>query len=343
MTDTETKVQAAVLSTEQGKSEVRKTVPVKKPADDQVLVKIAAASINPVDYKLLLHNFFNLPYPFAFGADVSGTIVEVGKDVKDFKVGDEVFTVLNPAAGSASFAEYTIVDAARLAHKGSKVSHAQAASLPVAFLSAWDGFVEAKVEAKQTILVPGGAGGVGHFIVQLAKIFGLVVIATGGNDDSQKLLKDLKVDYVLNYKKEDIVASVLKLTDGKGVDFVYDATYTESSIAQNPKLVKEGGTIIVLGNNIPKEGTDANKALEAKKGKWVVADLGRYAFPKQSAAELKKHIVDGLNAAVKYIEEGTLKPHIHQTISLSEVPDTLIELSKGKSIQGKVVIDVTKK
>jgi len=270
-----------------------------------------------------------------------GQLPKWEKMLKTSKLVTKFFTAVNPGFGHATFAEYTVIDAARLAHKGSKVTHAQAASLPVAFLSAWDGFEAVKIESKQTILVPGGAGGVDHFIVQLAKIRGLTVIATAGNDDSLKLLKDLKVDHVIDYKKEDVVASVLKVTDGKGVDLVYDATYQESSIAQNPKLVKEGGTIILLGSNVPKDGTDAHKALEAKKGKWVVADFGPHVFPPTNSAEhLKKHIVDGLHAAVKYIEEGKLIPNIHETIKLSAVPDKLIELSKGKSVQGKIIVEV---
>jgi len=245
--------------------------------------------------------------------------------------------------GAGSFAEYAAVDSTRLAKKGSKITHAEAAALPVAYLSAWDGFEEVKVEAKQTIFIPGGAGGVGHFIVQLAKIHGLTVIATGGNDDSLKLLKELKADHILNYKKDDIVASVLKLTDGKGVDLVYDATYLPDSIVTSAKTVKEGGTVIVLGDNIPKEDSDGYKAGEKKKVKWVKADLGRYSWGKLVTPETqKKHIVDPLVAGVKYIEEGKLKPQIHQTISLSQVPELLTELAKGKSVQGKIIVDVTK-
>jgi len=318
-------------------------VHVKKPGDGEVLIKIAGASINPVDWKLLAYNFFGLSFPYTLGVDLSGTIAEVGKDVKDFKVGDEVFTVVSPAKGSGAFAEYSIVDASRLAHKGSKLSHTQAAAIPVAFLSAWDGFTEIKTEAKQTILVPGGAGGVGHFIVQLAKIHGLTVIATGGNDDSLKVLKDLKVDHILNYKKDDIVPAVLKLTDGKGVDWVYDATYQASSFVTDAKAVKEGGTIVVLGDNIPKDGTDAHKEGEKKKAKWIKADLGRWCFPATHSAEVhKKHLVDPLDAAVKYFEEGKLVPHICQTIKLSEVIDALKDGEKGKSTQGKVAVDTTK-
>jgi len=238
--------QHAFIATEKEKAHVTK-IPVPTPNDGQAFIKVAAAGINPVDWKILWYNWTGLPLPHGLGTDVSGTIVAVGHDVKDFKVGDEVLTTTNLFTQIGTFAEYVISDTVRLAHKGSKVSHVEAGALPVAFLSAYDGFHKAKVEKGKTIFVSGGAGGVGHFIVQLAKIHGLHVISSGGKEDSLKVLKDLGVEHILNYAKDDVVEAVHKLTDGKGVDYVFDATYVPSSIENSAKVLKEGGTFIILG------------------------------------------------------------------------------------------------
>jgi len=339
---TDAKVQTAVRAVEKGKAVLDTAAPIPHPTDEQVLIKVGAASINPIDWKILNWNPFGFSFPFALGLDVSGTIATVGKNVKDFKVGDEVFTTLGFQGGA--FAEYAVALPYGLAHKGSKLTHVQAAALPVAYLSALDAFAQIKVEAKQTIFIPGGAGGVGHYAVQLAKIHGLTVIASGGADASLALLKELKADHILNYKTENVVEAVLKLTDGKGVDWVYDATYLPDSILQSTKVIKEGGTVVVLGNtNLPKEGTDGGKVLAERKARFAEADLGRYSRADTSAKDKKEHIADGLTEAVKYFEAGQIKPHIVQVIGLDGVIAALDAGAKGKTVAGKIVIDLSPK
>jgi len=303
-------------------------------------LKVHAAGINPVDWKLLHYNWINLPFPHGIGSDVSGVIVKLGPNVKDWKVGDEVFTQTSLLSSYGSFAEYTVTEAHRLAHKGSKLSHVQAASLPVAFLSAWDGFTRIPFESKQTIFVAGGAGGVGHFIVQLAKNFGLTVFASGGKEESLKVLKDLGVDHVLNYAKDNVVDEILKATDNKGVDHVFDSTYVASSFENSAKTLKEGGNFIILGNHQSSE--TLSKTLAEKKAKYVLADLGQFNFnPKVSAEVQRIHIAQGLDNARRYFEEGRLKP-ITKTTTFDEIVGLFDELHKGKTYNGKVVLEVAK-
>jgi len=332
--------QTALILTEKGQASIGKSK-VPTPADGQVLLKIVAAGLNPVDWKILLYNWTNVPLPHTLGSDVSGVIVEVGKDVKDFKVGDEVFTTINLFSPWGSFAEYAVTEPSRLARKGNTVTHVQAASLPIAFLSAWDGFTKTAFEEKQTIYVPGGAGGVGHFIIQLAKIYNLNVISTGGKAESLQVLKDLGVNHILNYAKDNVVEEILKLTDGKGVDFVYDVTYQATSFETSAKVLKDGGTFIILGNK-QAEDSAVFKAVAAKKGQWVYADLLPYSRGKVSAETQRARIATGLKDAVRYIEEGSLHPII-KTISFNEILPTLQEMIKGKTPNGKVVYDSSKK
>jgi len=311
---------------------------VPEPGEGQVLLKVHAAGLNPVDWKKLLYNFTGVPHPHGVGTDVSGTIVKLGPGVTDLKVGDDVFTTLSLYKPSGSFAEYAVSDASRLARKG-KLTHAQAAAIPVAFLSAWDGFVQVLWEKKQTIFVPGGAGGVGHFIVQLAKIFGLTVIASGGKEESLQILKDLGVDHVLNYSKQNVVEEVLKLTDNKGVDHAFDATYVETSFEQSAKVVKENGNVVVLGSfNKPAESVQ--KILSEKKAKWIPCDLGQYSRPTLSSEVERVHVQQGLDSARRFFEEGRLKPVITKTWKFAEIETALAELQAGKSTNGKAIVEI---
>jgi len=296
-----------------------------------VLIKVIAAGVNPVDWKLLFSNFMKLKLPAVLGCDFSGTIVQIGTEVKEFKVGDEVFAYAS-LASPGSFAEYVVVPEHRLVRKGSKVTHIQAASLPVAFLSAWDGFNQIKVEAKQTVYIPGGAGGVGHFAIQIAKHHGAVVISSGGKEDSLAVLKRLGVDHILNYSKDDVVGDVLKLTEGKGVDYVFDATYVSSSFATSAKTLKEGGTLVILGSTDPPPETA--KFVSERKGKLAKADLSRYTS-REDAVKLGK----GLTEANSLIEQGKLVP-ITKTLALGELAGALLEMQKGKTQPGKLVVEI---
>jgi len=188
--------------------------------------------------------------------------------------------------------------------------------------------------------VPGGAGGVGHFIVQLAKIYGLTVFSSGGKEESLQVLKDLGVDHIFNYQKDNVVEEILKATDGKGVDFVWDATYMASSFENCVKVLKEDGQFIILGNKQPDDST-VSKALKEKKGQFIYADLLPYSRGKVTAETQRARLATGLNDARRYIEEGSLRPII-KTIGWNELLPTLQDMQKGKTQNGKVVLDLSK-
>jgi NADPH:quinone reductase-like Zn-dependent oxidoreductase len=195
--------------------------------DDQVLIEVKAAGLNPVDWKIAYYNFFGAAFPFTLGFDVSGVVRKVGKNVVEFKEGDEVFggVPLNIPHGSLS--AYAVSIPNYLVKKPAKLDFVNAGAVCIAFISAYEAFVGAK--AGETVYIPGGAGGCGHYAVQIAKALGLKVITSGGRDDSiQFLEKELKADHVFNYKQKKPVEEVLRLTNGKGADLVYDSTYQNS-------------------------------------------------------------------------------------------------------------------
>src|ERR1700741_1227332 len=170
-------------------------------AATEVLIRVHAAGVNPVDSAIrrgLVKEIFPVSLPWIQGSDVSGVIEEIGPDVTRFKKGDEVFALLNPAKGGA-YAEYVVVSESELALKPKSLHHIRAAAVPVAAVTAWNALFEtAQLQSGQRVLIHGGAGGVGHFAVQLAKRKGAHVIATA-SAKNHELVYELGADEVIDY------------------------------------------------------------------------------------------------------------------------------------------------
>ncbi|KAJ7974563.1 2-methylene-furan-3-one reductase-like [Quillaja saponaria] len=219
-------------------------VPVPELKDDQVLIKVVAASLNPVDSKRMLGYFKDTDnIPTVPGYDVAGVVVKVGNQVKNFKVGDEVYGDLNVKAleyptKHGSLAEYTAAEEKVLALKPKNLSFVEAASLPLAIETAYEGLERSGLSAGQSILILGGAGGVGTQIIQLAKhVFGASKIAATSSTGKLDLLKSLGVDLPIDYTK-------VKYEDlPEKFDVVYDAVgETDRAL----KAVKEGGQVVTI-------------------------------------------------------------------------------------------------
>ncbi|XP_027358775.1 2-methylene-furan-3-one reductase-like [Abrus precatorius] len=213
--------------------------------DDQVLIKVIAASLNPVDYKRM-HGLFkdiDLHLPIVPGFDVAGIVLKVGEEVQKFKVGDEVYGDINEEGLSnlkilGTLSEYSIADERLLAHKPSNLSFVEAASIPLALETAYEGLERAEFSAGKSILVLGGAGGVGTFVIQLAKhVYGASKIAATASTGKLQLLRNLGVDLPVDYTKENFEDLPEKF------DLVYDLV-GESDRAL--KGIKEGGKAVTI-------------------------------------------------------------------------------------------------
>lgn len=195
-----------------------------------------------------------------------------------------------------------------------------------------------KVDSSTTIFVPGGSGGVGHYIVQIAQILGAKrVITSASKDEGIRILQEqYKISDVINHAKENMVERVMAMTNGEGVDIVYDATYLPSSMAQSIQTVKPGGHWIVLGH-FGAEGSEQAQMVAERKAHLVHADLGRYWLGAERS-QLKTLVREPLIKAAQWIAEGKLKPYINQTIRLEDVQEALNKLKQGKAGFGKVVV-----
>ncbi|KAJ1416494.1 Quinone oxidoreductase/zeta-crystallin, conserved site [Sesbania bispinosa] len=221
-------------------------VPIPDIKEDQVLIKVVAAALNPVDYKRALGYFKNTDsaLPTAPGYDVAGVVVRVGSQVRKFKVGDEVYgdineNALNHPKAIGSLAEYTAAEEKVLAHKPSNLSFIEAASLPLAIITAYQGLERVEFSAGKSILVLGGAGGVGTLVIQLAKhVFGASKVAATASTAKLELLRNLGADLPIDYTKENFEELREKF------DVVYDAVGGQSDRAL--KAIKEGGKVVTI-------------------------------------------------------------------------------------------------
>lgn len=264
-------------------------VAVPAVGEDQVLVKVAAAALNPVDFKRRAGKFkaTDSPLPTVPGYDVAGVVVKVGSQVKNLKVGDEVYGDINEKALEGpkqfgSLAEYTAVEEKLLALKPKNLDFAQAAGLPLAIETANEGLERAGFSAGKSILVLGGAGGVGSFVIQLAKqVYGASKVAATASTPKLELLKSLGADVAIDYTKENFEDLPEKY------DVVFDAVGQGEKAV---KVVKEGGSVVVLTGGVSPPGfrfvvtsdgsvlEKLNPYLEAGKVKAVVDPKGPFPF-----------------------------------------------------------------
>lgn len=192
----------------------------------QVLVKIAASSVNTVDSKIR-KNGDELPIapktPAILGMDFAGTVEAIGESVTGFEVGDEVYGCAGGLADlPGTLTEYIAADCRLIAHKPKNLSMSESAALPLVAITAYEGLTRAGVKKGQSVLVHGGSGGVGHIAVQLAKYFGANVFSTGGGDRQLAFIESMGATPI-NYKTETVEQYVAKHTNGKGFDVVFDS------------------------------------------------------------------------------------------------------------------------
>ncbi|KAL9674147.1 hypothetical protein QQ045_030417 [Rhodiola kirilowii] len=229
------------------------SVAVPQVKEDQVLIKVAAAALNPVDFKRRQGKFkaTDSPLPTVPGYDVAGVVVKVGSLVKSFKEGDEVYgdvseEALNGPKQFGSLAEYTAVEEKLLALKPKNIDFAQAASFPLAIETAYQGLEKTGLSAGKSLLVLGGAGGVGSLVIQLAKhVFGAARIAATSSTGKLELLKSLGADIAIDYTKENFEELPEKY------DVVYD---TVGQCDRAVKAIKEGGSVVAITGAIVPPG-----------------------------------------------------------------------------------------
>ena len=303
-----------------------KEIPITKPKFKEVLVKVLATSINPLDYQIRRGDYKNeLSLPVITGHDVSGIIVELGQGVENFKVGDEVYYSPEIFNGQGSYAQYHCAHESIIALKPKNISHLQAATLPLAAGTAWEMLVtRAQLKINQTILIHGGAGGVGIPTIQIAKAMGAIVFTTA-REVHHDFLYELGADYVIDYTRENYIDRINQLTNNKGVDVIID-TIGGTTLTDSGKVLSQLGQVVTLVDI-----TQPQNLIEA----WGKNATYHFVFTRQNRNKLDE--------LTKLVEQGKLKPIVTKVFSLEDISkahDLLETRSSDKDFYGKIAIDI---
>ncbi|TXI95980.1 MAG: NADP-dependent oxidoreductase [Burkholderiaceae bacterium] len=292
---------------------VYEDAPVPSIQADEVLVKIHAASVNPVDWKVregYLKDMLPHRLPLILGWDFAGEVVAVGSDASQWKLGDAVYARPD-IARDGSYAEYIAVRASEIAAKPQKANWQEAAAVPLAALTAWQSLIEgATVQAGERVLIHAGAGGVGSFAIQLAKSRGAHVITTTSTKNVA-LVKSLGADEVIDYTQADF-------SQLREIDVVFDTLGGEIQ-EKSWQTLKQGGRLISIISS-PSEEAAAK-----------VGGKALFCFVQPSATQL--------NELAKMIDAGQLKIIIDSVFPLSDVVGAHAKSTSGRAV-GKIVIQV---
>lgn len=318
----------AIVYVEYGPPDVLQFTEVAKPTpkDDEVLIIIRAASVNPLDwhymrgtpYLVRTKSGLRKPKVTRLGVDVAGQVEAVGKNVTQFQPGDEVF-----GACKGAFAEYVCASEGALVLKPANVTFEQAAAVPVAAVSALQGLRDkGQIQRGHKVLINGAAGGVGTFAVQIAKVFGADVtgVCSTSNVD---MVRSIGAHHVMDYTQEDFTKS------GQRYDLIFDSVGNHSLSDCRRALTTEG-TLVLVG------GPDKGRWLAPLTGVLTAVVLSRFVSQKllPFLAHLSK---DDLIVLRELLEAGKVAPVIDRSYPLSDVPEAIRYLEKGHA-RGKVVI-----
>ena len=298
------------------------------PGDDEVLVKVHAASVNPLDwhymrgspYFIRLGSGVGAPKDIRLGVDFAGTVEAVGKDVEQFKLGDEVFGGANGA-----FSEYvTVRDSRALAMKPANITFEQAASVPIAAITALQALRDkGKIKTGHRVLINGASGGVGTFAVQIAKSFGAEVTGVCSTRNVE-MVRSIGADHVFDYKKENYTES------GKQYDLIIDNVGNHSLLANRRVLSPEGVLVIVGGAG----GNWLGPLIRPIKALLLSPFVGQEFV--LILAQLRQ---EDLAILAGLMQAGTVTPVIDRSYRLSEVA-AAIRYSEEGHARGKIVIDL---
>ncbi|MDP2714412.1 zinc-binding dehydrogenase [Rheinheimera sp.] len=295
--------------------------PTPTPADDEVLVRVKAASVNPVDIQTRRGDYKSIvALPARLGVDCAGIIEKVGKDVHDLQVGDEVFYVPRLLENEGSYATHHFEKAAIVAKKPATLSFEQAATLPLAAGTAWECLVErGRLKKGDKVLIHGGAGGVGVYAIQIAKFFGAHVVTTASlhNKDFVEMLgADVNYDYRSESLYED-----LQQDYSSGFDIVLD-TVGQKTIENSLVLLATSGRLVSIVDMAVPQNLIAG---------WLANAEIHFVFTTQSAKRLTE--------IAKVVDAGGIKPIVERVMKLTDIvaAHELIEIGNRK---GKIAISV---
>jgi NADPH2:quinone reductase len=300
-------------------------VPDLVPGPGQVVVRVYAAGVNPVESYVRTGTYAIKPnLPYTPGNDGAGVVAAVGASVTRVKTGDRVYT---SGALNGTYAEQALCLEAQVHRLPDNVSFEQGAAMGVAYGTAYRGlFQRGDTKAGETVLVHGASGGVGTAAVQLARAAGMVVIGTAGSDAGLTLVKEQGAHHVLNHSSEGYLDELMKLTEGRGVDVILEML-ANKNLGKDLTVLAKKGRVVVIGSRGPVE-------INPRDAMGREADIrGLTLFATSEAEALQMHA-----ALIAGLENGTLRPVIAQKIPLAEAARAHVEIMKHSGALGKIVL-----
>jgi NADPH:quinone reductase-like Zn-dependent oxidoreductase len=325
-------MQAAVLDSDGAQFRILPVIR-RAPESGEVLIRIKSSAVNPLDLKIRAGQAAHArqPLPAVLGIDLAGVIEAVGAGVTAFQRGDEVFGMTGGVGGlQGSLAEYATVDADLLARKPGRLTMREAAALPLIFITAWEGLVDrAGIRAGHKVLVHGGAGGVGHAAIQIARAFDADVFATG-SAESGAFIKRLGATPI-DYRKMPVDNYVGEYTGGRGFDVIFDTVGGATLDASFSAVCRFGHVVSALG-----WGTHALAPLSFRAATYS----GVFTLLPLLSGEGRAHHGEILREAAKLAEAGKLVPHVDPRLfDLAMVDEAYRAVACG-SANGKIVVDI---
>jgi NADPH:quinone reductase-like Zn-dependent oxidoreductase len=295
-------------------------LPRPKPRHDEVLVQIKAAGVNPVDWKIregLLQGRLPHQFPIILGWDAAGVVQEVGTEIKNFKIGDEVFAYCRKdRIHDGAYAEYIVLTPNHLSLRPKNLSWEEAAAVPLAALTAYQVLFESLMLKKnERILIHAGAGGVGGFAIQLAREAGAVVLSTASTTHHD-YVRSLGSAEVIDYGKQNFIEIILKKYPG-GIDAVFDTVGGETQI-KSLQVLKKGGRLTTL------------LAIQDEVQKQTCYKIG-YVFVRPDSSHLK--------IIAKLFEEGKMKVQLAAVLPLEQAAKAHEMIETGHTA-GKIVLQI---
>ena len=316
----------AIIVREFGAPEVMRLedAPVPEPSENQILVRIYAAGVNPVDAYIRTGTHAQKPnLPYTPGKDAAGIVEKVGAGVKNFEPGERVLTA---DTLTGTYAEFCLCEERHLVKLPENVSFEQGAGVFVPYATACRAlFFKARAEAGETVLVHGASGGVGTAAIQWAKNAGLKVIGTASSEEGKRLVAEQGADYVLDHSTENYFEEILEITGGRGVEIILEML-ANANLQKDFQGLAKYGRIVVIGNR----GTlEFNPRLAMTKDATIYG-ISLFNAPESELAEIRRMIHDGL-------KQGFLKPFVGKTFPLAEAPRAHHAVLEEKAF-GKIVL-----
>lgn len=292
------------------------TVDIPELKEGEVLVRVKAAGVNPVDSAVReghLKSFIPVCFPAIPGWDVAGVVEDRAYSARRFEVGEEVYAYARrPLVQYGTFAEYIVIPESYLAAKPKTLSFEEAAGIPLVGLTAFQALIDlGRLQAGQTVLILGSSGGIGSMGIQIAKAKGAVIIGVAGSSNHD-YMKELGADFTIDYNNTDVAEEVRKVAT-EGVDLIFDAASGDTLLKSLPALKPEGKLISILNTG---EGIPSNIHFQ-------------YLFVEPNSTELA--------ALAELADEGKLQVHVSARYSLEETAEAMKQIETHHT-RGKIVI-----